>query len=222
MSNSLLDEASGPPQPSIEDAFVKAAEKRKRITYLAIPVTIGVGLLVAVVYIGGRMVSAKPHAAAPAVASAPVTVPPPPAPAEPAKVEAPKPSPFVPDEQKQSPVHKEAAEVKKEAVSVAKVTPPSQPVTPAQSKPVVHTDTPLTLITPRAGEVYLQLAALVPHTVLKYLDELRTDNLEPCVAPGPSPELLRVLVGPFPDKDSLSKAKAKLDAEKMVWIVRAY
>jgi cell division septation protein DedD len=78
------------------------------------------------------------------------------------------------------------------------------------------------LITPRPGETYLQLAALVPRTVLRYLDELRADDLEPCVAPGPTPELLRVLVGPFPDKDSLTKAKAKLDAQKIVWLVRSY
>jgi len=231
MSNSLLDEGSGPPQPSIEDAFAKAADKRKRITYLAIPITLGVGLLVAMVYIGGRIGSAKPRVAAPAVASAPITVPPPPAPAETAKSEPPKPSPFVaadpkPDASKGPAVPAKVPETKTPEVknTVAKATPAALPTVPVPvpSKPAVHSDAPLTLITPRPGETYLQLAALVPHTVLRYLDELRAEDLAPCVAPGPTPDLLRVLVGPFPDKESLAKAKAKLDAEKMIWIVRSY
>jgi len=224
MSNSLLGEEPGPPQPSIEEAFAKAAEKRKRMTYLAIPVTIGVGLLVAVIYIGGRMVSAKPHAAPPTVAaSAPISVPPPPVPVEPAKVEPPKTEQVAPVEIKQARAATEQPqEVKKEVATVAKVTPPSSAPAPQQQKPVVHNNTPLTLITPRSGETYLQLAALGPRTVLRYLDELRAGDLEPCVAPGPTPDLLRVLVGPFPDSGSLSKAKARLDGAKIEWIIRAY
>jgi len=165
--------------------------------------------------------SAKPHTATAAnVASVPVTVPPPPVAAEPAKAEAPKPSPFE-AETNEVAASKKEPESKKETAAVAHPI-DSHVAIAAPSKAVVRNDTPLTLITPRAGEIYLQLAALVPHTVLRYLDELHAQDLEPCVAPGPTPELLRVLVGPFPDKESLAKAKAKLDAEKMAWIVRAY
>ena len=58
--------------------------------------------------------------------------------------------------------------------------------------------------------------------MLRYVDELRRNKFEPRVAPGPAPELLRVLVGPFPDRDSLTKAKADLDAAKIDCFVRAY
>ena len=72
--------------------------------------------------------------------------------------------------------------------------------------------TNFTVVTPQAGERYLQVAAVTPHMVLTYVDSLRKTNLEAVVAPGPTPDLLRVLVGPFSDRDSLDKAKAQLEA----------
>lgn len=220
MSNSLLGEDPASPQPSIEQVFAKAAERRKRITYLAIPVTIGVGLLVAIIYIGGRMVTAKPHAPAPVVtASVPAAVPAP-APVEPAKVDPPKTQPPSPQAPAKPAVEaaKPTLDVKKQDAPIAKVVPPATPA----PKPAAHKNAPLTLITPRAGETYLQLAAFTPRTILTYLDGLRAGGLEPSVAPGPTPDILRVLVGPFPDSEALSKAKARLDAEKIEWIIRAY
>jgi hypothetical protein len=182
---------------SIEDTFAKAAEKRRRITYLAIPAIIAAGLLIAVIYIGVRVMSAKPHTA-PVQTHAVIVIPPAGAPA------------ITPPANPPEVAKKERVVAKPERVAEKK------------DKPVRAGNAPLTLITPQAGETYLQLAAVGPSTVLRYLDELRQSDLEPSVAPGPTPGLLRVVVGPFPDASSLSRAKARLDAVKIVWIIRAY
>ncbi len=59
--------------------------------------------------------------------------------------------------------------------------------------------------------------------VLSYVDDLRKLNLEAVVvAPGPSPELLRVLVGPFADSESLDRAKARLETAGRRYLVRVY
>jgi hypothetical protein len=81
---------------------------------------------------------------------------------------------------------------------------------------------PFTVITPQAGERYLQVAAVTPHMVLTYVDTLRKVNLDAVVAPGPTPDLLRVLVGPFSDPDSMEKAKAQLQASGRSPIIRSY
>ncbi|HEV2688196.1 MAG TPA: SPOR domain-containing protein, partial [Bryobacteraceae bacterium] len=116
------------------------------------------------------------------------------------------------------------------AENQVKTQPPPKPapaVKPLQAANTSNTgkttNTALTLITPRSGETYLQLAALSPTTVLKYLDELRANQLEPSVAPGPNGSILvRVVVGPFPDQASLTRAKDHLNASKLEWIIRSY
>ena len=186
--------------PTLEETFAQAVEKRRRRVYMAIPASIGIGLVVAVVYLGMRIVSGRQHVAAgPPVkqvaASAPVNVPP-----------LPRVSPS-PQETK--------ADTKP---SAPKLTTPV-PV----AKPPRNSDGSLSLITPQHGEIYLQLAALTPDTVLRYSDELRAQQLEPSIAPGPvDTKLVRVLVGPFPDKASLQAAKDHLTASKIEWIIRSY
>ncbi|HYL74976.1 MAG TPA: SPOR domain-containing protein [Bryobacteraceae bacterium] len=183
---SLNQEAPAKPA-TIEETFAQAAEKRRRLIYLAIPGSIGLGLLLAILYVGVRVVSARRHA-------------PPQAPVKQAAVVVPTVN--APPAVLPPPVEKPAAKVEK--------------------KPKPSSSAPLVLITPRTGETYLQLAALSPQSTLKYLDELRQDNLEPSVAPGPSPGLLRVVVGPFPDSASLARAKEHLNASKLEWIIRSY
>ena len=79
-----------------------------------------------------------------------------------------------------------------------------------------------TVITPLAGEQYLQIAAVSPHMVLTYVDTLRASNLDAIVAPGPTPDLLRILVGPFQDRDSMEKLRAQLVTAGRSPIVRIY
>jgi len=87
--------------------------------------------------------------------------------------------------------------------------------------PAVHAAN-FTVITPQPGERYLQVAAVTPHMVLTYVDNLRIANLEAVIAPGPTPDLLRVLVGPFADPESMDKAKAQLEASGKSPIIRTY
>jgi len=91
-------------------------------------------------------------------------------------------------------------------------------------KPTLSPITPanFTIITPQPGERYLQVAAVSPHMVLTYVDRLREVNLDAVVAPGPTPDLLRILVGPFADRDPLDKAKAQLEASGRSPIIRSY
>jgi cell division septation protein DedD len=91
--------------------------------------------------------------------------------------------------------------------------PPPPPTVPAAN---------FTVITPQPGERYLQVAAVSPHMVLTYVDNLRIANLDAVIAPGPTPDLLRVLVGPFADLDDMDKAKAQLQASGKSPIIRIY
>lgn len=102
-------------------------------------------------------------------------------------------------------------------VPIPPVPPPSKPA----PTPVVHA-TNFSVITPQPGERFLQVAAVSPHMVLTYVDNLRIANLDAVIAPGPTPDLLRVLVGPFGDRDSLEKAKAQLEAAGKSPIIRSY
>ena len=79
-----------------------------------------------------------------------------------------------------------------------------------------------TLVTPQPGERYLQIAAVTPHMVLTYVDTLRKVNLDAVVAPGPTPDLLRILVGPFSNQNSMDQAKAQLEAAGKPPIIRSY
>jgi cell division septation protein DedD len=79
-----------------------------------------------------------------------------------------------------------------------------------------------TLVTPQPGERYLQIAAVTQHMVLTYVDTLRKVNLDAVVAPGPTPDLLRILVGPFSDQNSMDQAKAQLEAAGKSPIIRSY
>jgi cell division septation protein DedD len=116
---------------------------------------------------------------------------------------------------------------------------PSKPDSPAPAKIQVLVDVPpapepqpvtkpnviatnFTVVTPQPGERYLQVAAVSPHMVLTYVDNLRIVNLEAVIAPGPTPDLLRVLVGPFADRDSMDQAKAQLEASGRSPIIRSY
>jgi cell division septation protein DedD len=63
---------------------------------------------------------------------------------------------------------------------------------------------------------------VTPHMVLAYVDTLRKVNLDAVVAPGPTPDLLRILVGPFSDQNSMDQAKAQLEAAGKSPIIRSY
>jgi cell division septation protein DedD len=93
---------------------------------------------------------------------------------------------------------------------------------PMAEAPTLVSDQQLPIIAPQAGQRYIQLAALNLEAARRYVGKLRQEKLEPRVAPGPSPELVRVLIGPFADQDSLTRTKSELESARIDHFVRRY
>ncbi len=201
---------------------------KKRIPLMAIPITLSVGLLVGVGYVGIRIFSARnpatavvasslPRAEAPSVAvpvsAKPTAFPSRAQPEIPVRSNAPLPAAVAerpaaaPETKDETPATKPLAEVR---------TLPSTPETiPAQSDGV-------DLIAPQHGERYLQIAAISSHMVPKFLADLNRYHLQANVAPGPHDGLVRVVIGPFPDRESIAQAKAQIEANWPDCFVRLY
>jgi len=195
--------------PETNEGSNNGSKPRKQpVPMVWIPATICVGLLIAAVYLGGRIVTSHPHAHAAVKKAAP------------AKPELPK-------------AEIQKAEIPKTAIPqaapvVERTSPPKaevkvKTVEPAAVKQVaeqVAGDVPL--INPKGGERYIQIGALDQERTRRYLVHLRQANLAPHVAPGPTPELLRILIGPFSDQNSLIAAKNGLDTAGIENFVRNY
>ena len=173
----------------------------KPIPRIWIPAIFSIGLLIAAIYVGGRIVSAhaqvRPKAAhravaqvAPHPAIAPIPV------AQPTPEATPEPKPALP-------------------VIAA------QPE-PAPVKSAIAENEQIPRIVPKAGERYIQVGALDLKLTLRYLPQLEQAKFVPHVAPGPTPDLLRVLIGPFSNRDSLNSVKAELDQAGIANFVRQY
>ena len=78
------------------------------------------------------------------------------------------------------------------------------------------------LIAPRHGERYLQIAAISASVAQKFLAGLGRYNLQASVAPGPHDGLVRVVIGPFPDRESVAAAKAQIESRWPDCFVRLY
>jgi cell division septation protein DedD len=184
--SSDTDNASTPPE-----AAANTEEHKKRIPLIWIPATIGVGLLIAAIYLGGRIVKAHTqepeaiHVATPVIA--------------PAK---PVPQPAIPEPAPPAPAQKPVAS-----------TEPLTAVTPEDGIPVIN---------PQAGETYIQVGAFNAQATRRFVQYLHDKKLEPHVAPGPSPGLMRVLIGPFDNPDALNERKAQLATEGIDTFVRQY
>jgi cell division septation protein DedD len=185
--SSVTDDAGM--QPEVAPDTPATEEHKKRIPLVWIPATLGVGLLIAVIYLGGRIVKGHPaaeprvaHLATPLPVLKPLaqSIEPPPAP-----------TPKLPDPQPE----------------------PLTAVTPDDGIP---------MITPQAGEMYIQVGALDQEATRRFVQRLRHEQLEPHVATGPTPQLMRVLIGPFDDRDALNARKAQLESEGVDTFVRQY
>jgi len=80
----------------------------------------------------------------------------------------------------------------------------------------------LTPVSPRAGERYLQVAALGPSYTGRFVEELRGRGLRPVIAPGPEASVFRVLVGPFAARAQLLQAKDGLEKSGLEVLERRY
>ena len=77
-------------------------------------------------------------------------------------------------------------------------------------------------VDPKSGELYLQLAAMGPNSTNEYLQTLDAKGIHPRIAPGPSDNLHRLVVGPYPDKAALAKEQQELEAAGIQFIARRY
>jgi len=197
-----------------DTAEAPAKDSRKRVPLIAIPITLSVGLLVAAGYVGNRILSSRKQATAVVVASLPiapraavVAAPTPP------EAETPRPSPSEGPRQSTAPQRAASAPAKEAADDTT-------------SARVAHSDGPASdseaLIAPRHGERYLQIAAISASAAQKFLAGLGRYNLQASVAPGPHDGLVRVVIGPFPDRESVAAVKAQIESQWPDCFVRLY
>jgi len=190
------DDGLPPLNPGAAQPEPDPAEVLKKKVYIGFGAIIALGLAMTALYIGGRLFAHPAvKTAAPVVAKA---------------------APVIP---KGTPV------VVKEAPVVAKAVAPPAP------KPEVKPD-PLPLpqpsgsmpkvITPQPRERYLQLAALGPNYTEKYLPVLRAKGFNAVVAPGPTDNIYRIIIGPFPDQLALEKQRDVLEAAGIQSMLRVY
>jgi len=185
-ASKITDDASQPP-----DSGTKAAGDTKPIPLLWIPVTLSVGLLLAAIYLGGRILA--PH--------------PPGRPAAPQVRHISPPKPAKP-------------EVKEPASPLAAVPKPPMEAPAVANAAAVPDDE--AVITPQPGTHYIQVGALNAEATRRFVEFLRREKFTPHIAPGPTPEIERVLIGPFDDLDALKKAKAQLEDKGIDSFIRHY
>jgi cell division septation protein DedD len=190
--------------PELETA-TSSEEHKKRIPLIWIPATLSIGLLIAAIYLGGRIVSAHPHGTPAAALQLAKAAAPAPAPAEPVA------SPSLTNEPASQPP------------PIKEPSPAPEPVSSVKATPETSNDE-IPIITPKAGERYIQVGALDLEMTAtrRFVTRLRNEKLEPHVAAGPKPELMRVLIGPFDNPDTMRERQAQLQAEGIDTFVRQY
>jgi hypothetical protein len=77
-------------------------------------------------------------------------------------------------------------------------------------------------VDPQPGELYLQLATMGPNSTNEYLKTLDAIGIHPRVAPGPSENLHRLLMGPYQDKTAFEKQQHELEAAAIEFVARRY
>ena len=153
--------------------------------------------------------SQRPEAAGPAIPQVPAN-----SPAQEQRDPAPKETKAVSPPEKTEPRPVPATPPAKS--SPARVSPaPSQA---SASKP--SGGSAVATVTPGPGRMYLQVAAVGQPQADVVADTLRQKGFPALLAAGPTPALLRVMVGPFADAAMLGKAKADLENAGFHPIVR--
>ncbi len=100
-----------------------------------------------------------------------------------------------------------------------------EPSTPAIAEPVaaVLVEAPAwNKVDPQPGDLYLQLATMGPNSTNDYLKTLDARGIHPRIAPGPSENLHRLVIGPYPDKAALEKEQQELEAAGIQFIAHRY
>jgi hypothetical protein len=203
------ESAATAPQPESARPQANAAEALRKKVYIGFAGSIAVALALAGLYVGGRVFAARPAPQSVAVHNANTVAGPQKAAAAPSVASIPN---AAPDASVQPPKPPEAPASKPDPAGPAPVQPAAQLPAPVQAARV--------LIDPKPNELYLQLAALGPKALDRYLPEVQA--LHPLVAPGPDATTFRVLIGPFPDWQTLGKQEKELEAKGMQVMPRRY
>jgi hypothetical protein len=211
-----------PPPVSEETEPPKSEQSKKPFPLMAIPITLSVGLLVAAVYLGQRIVVARLQSTPPvreALIAPRVT---PPALA----ILQPK-APVVPKRTEPAPAATQAVKTPAPVANLARIANPAaiaenRAIAPKPVEPTAADSHSNELIVPESGQRYLQIAAISSQAVSWFTDDMRRKNLQVRLAPGPHEGLVRVLIGPFPDWDSLREAKTEIQKAWPDCFVRVY
>jgi len=201
--------ATEPSATSPDNNPARVEEHRKPIPLIWIPVVICLGLLVAAGYLGGRIVASRPHETPPARATTAVAKPP----------AAGNPVPQTAAAQNQAEIT-----AVKPAVDNAATADSSQRILTVRTHedPSLVPPDDLSLIHPQPGDRYVQISALNTAAAHRYVEQLRHGPLEPHLAQGPSPTILRVLIGPFSSRTSLLDTMAELKMAGIDCFIRQY
>ena len=199
-------------RPISSETDTAPEQPKPRIPLMSIPVILAVGLVLATGYVAVRVVQSRPHATAVVVQkrteSAAVNRPIAPAPVQ-AASQKPAETPLAPE-----------------------ITTPAEPADPAvvpsafsgpkEDTPAAQEGADSGLISPQHGQRYLQIAAISARYSQTFLAEVSRYNVQARVAPGPSDDLVRVVIGPFADRESLMAAKAQIQVMWPDCFVRVY
>ncbi len=105
------------------------------------------------------------------------------------------------------------------------VGPVAEPVSAPAAKPEAAPIAPPTnwdTVEPQSGDLYLQLATMGPKSTNEYLTILEAKGIHPRIAPGPSENLHRLVVGPYPRKAALEKEQQELETEGIQFMPHRY
>jgi SPOR domain len=227
----ITAQPAGPDNNAASNTTVSNAanseSQKKPIPMVSIPAIISIGLVIATVYLVSRIVTGHRPIAAVKHAAIATTVKPPSAAA-----------PVAPAVQASAdiPVSKAAAVIKTETKPAKPLVlpekqpekqpekrPEKQPAKqPAEVSKAVAAEDAIPMITPKTGERFIQIGALDEEATRRFVKKLRNEKIEPHVAPASKPELLRILIGPFENRDALNAEKAQLELEGMETFVRQY
>jgi hypothetical protein len=83
-------------------------------------------------------------------------------------------------------------------------------------------DEPPIFAQPQPGALYLQMGAVDKGVGIVLAEGLRKHGFTAFVAPGPSEKIFRVLIGPLPNLEAYTRAKAEVDAIDLNTFARRY
>jgi cell division septation protein DedD len=189
-------------EPVSAEAVNPAAEEyeivlgRRQVASVLFLATVILAVTCAIAFLTGKSLSPKAAEAASAVTAA----------------SEPKPAPTA-----QPPVIEATIEKSDAApITPAKPAPAPKPVIPAGA------DEPPIFADPKPGQTYIQMAAVDKGVAAIFAEGLRRRGFDAIVAPGPSENMYRVLIGPIPDQAAYTRTKEQLDQIGLLTFGRKY